>query len=626
MHDRGRNNGVTGIVDISGAPTFTAMIYGWGMGLSNGEADNSGRGDDYWGEMIPVTASGQIALSGKIRADGFPLPATWKSLAGSVTLQFANGLTQTVLVVVTGSKLSQSEKATDVWDISLTCRITDSPTQSGWPGSAATGDDPLISTDPKELWMGVNKTLDMEGLASGAIRLYNVWGVSDSDGAEETKLIDILDAIIATTIPVPMSDMVLRYGNLTRLGPNAVRITVTFGLRTTRDDIEMPGTVKSNDSGDLQDSATVTSVTSSATPPSTPSAPVGEHWRTDTVQLNPGKWQHTFFYNNTPPAYQAIYSGAPIANDPSNVDDGDVQKIINTSSTPPATPTARLSSLKLRRTVSERITKTPEQWLHTFEFAYRTTEDDVVYQRTQSVSRGDGPRQDVVAGIFQTYATTSVASLTCSAIANVEFAAYRNSNPTYENSRITKIHDGMAVVERTFIENIRQVTFNMNSNGPVMSRVRMSGGTSQVYLQDFIVEDTGKIWCLLAPGPVNKVVMGFTISQRTNGATLPMNLGLTNQANNASFLGLATGSVKYCGIEGNAIVNSSGNGDGIHVIRWQFYWDSNGIIDESTVPAGWFFTTSSSASNQTRLSWVDANTLGVTVNAVTQGNFGVFLS
>jgi hypothetical protein len=163
-----------------------------------------------------------------------------------------------------------------------------------------------------------------------------------------------------------ISGLKLRYRSAKRIGgtPEQWLYTWEFGRRDTKDDVEMPATVTGDDPFDLSDTATITQVTTSGTAPPPPSAPVGQHVETETIQLHATAWRHTFKYANLNSEQRLGFPEATLQTDPSGLSDFDRQYQITGSSTPPSAPATRIAGLVLRKTSSRREGGTPEKWLH----------------------------------------------------------------------------------------------------------------------------------------------------------------------------------------------------------------------------------------------------------------------
>ena len=96
----GSNGGVTGLVDITGTPKFTAKIIRFSETLALSPRGKNGRGGSRWRQHRWCMPGGQLAVSGYVRKDNWPMPTQLRGEAGTITLQFDAGLTQAVAVVV----------------------------------------------------------------------------------------------------------------------------------------------------------------------------------------------------------------------------------------------------------------------------------------------------------------------------------------------------------------------------------------------------------------------------------------------------------------------------------------------------------------------------------------------
>jgi hypothetical protein len=160
-----------------------------------------------------------------------------------------------------------------------------------------------------------------------------------------------------------------------------------FGRRSTAEDITLPGTVTAADVSSLHDKATITEVGGQLAAIDAPAAPLGQLVGFETEQLysaDSGQWRNTFTYANTTAQQEVEFGGTENADDSKDLSDEAIDTIVNTSSTPPVAPTH--SGLKLRRTRSQRIGGTPEQWKHTFSYARRDTQDDIEMPGTETLN------------------------------------------------------------------------------------------------------------------------------------------------------------------------------------------------------------------------------------------------
>lgn len=368
-YDRGRNNGVTGLVEVGQSEAFTVRVLSWKRRRQASVKPRRPRGQS-WASVKHLSESGGLLLFGTVHGSGHPEPDTLINRTGTITLQYHTGKTQTLSVSINAVEFTQKEKETDVWRVFIGANIIAQPT-STWTGTQSTTTAP-VAPDAVETPDGATvKVRDPEALAESSMVVIDVYGLGDDDTSENDFIEDYFTTLATVTGHQLRSCAFRRYGR------HSGTLTLQFGLTSTKHDIEYPGTVTSDEHTDIQGWATVTKVTDSATPPATPAAPIGTLIQTETVRLTaPGRYRHVFRYSHLTPADAITYQGA-VEDDPADLSDGDRQIVINGSSTPPAQPSPRIADLQLVRRVSRRLTNTPEQWSHTFIFGRNTTEDEV---------------------------------------------------------------------------------------------------------------------------------------------------------------------------------------------------------------------------------------------------------
>jgi hypothetical protein len=440
--DRSRNAGITGLMDIQGTPKFWARIYRFSRQSSAGPIVRTKRGD-VWRRVRQTTPGGTLAIAGKARLDGYPEPDSLKGAAGTITLQYSGAAKITLSVVVTEATISFNETKEDQWDIALVCEVTANPTLAGFGGTQASNDPP--SYDVAETHEGASKTVDPDTIADADTRRFDIDGLGDTDAAEVTAITNLIGqstglpprsamkvrsalfqrtdhwggtvvvsfqrtttgediinersqtsidpqglastastAAINGAAPTPSGDaFVLRNTTSNEINDlNALKVA-TFGKRSTKQDIEFPGSITAPDITSLEDRADITQVTKSSTPPATPDAPLGQIVSSESEQLtDDGYWRHHWVYANTNSQQKVEFGESDTGDDPSDLQDDDAVCIVNDSSTPPATPTPSPSDLVLRRRQSRRISGTPERWRHRFEFGRRTTQEDIEFPGT----------------------------------------------------------------------------------------------------------------------------------------------------------------------------------------------------------------------------------------------------
>ncbi len=183
-----------------------------------------------------------------------------------------------------------------------------------------------------------------------------------------------------------------------------------FTRNDTKDAVEVQGAYTGSDPSDLGETAVIRRVTNSATPPTTPTAPVGVLVETRTEPLTvangsyTGRWVHTFEYGPTTKLQKIEFDGDLIV-DPALIQDADVIPVVSNSSTAPTTPTPRTADLKLVRRRARRIQGTPEKWVHVFEFARNNSEDEIELDATRTSSDPDDFNESGRIGVIHNSST-----------------------------------------------------------------------------------------------------------------------------------------------------------------------------------------------------------------------------
>lgn len=280
--DRGVNSGITGMISLSGSDPFTGKCYGFAQAMEGSVQDFPGRGDDIWGDPRLVGLGGTLLVRFMVQPGlGFPLPTVFTGQTGSIVLQLhkkedGTVIKETVAVQVTSHKMRRDDgepkgeptaPATDNWHGTLTCRITDMPTMSGFTGAQRSGTTPTY--DDKHLYAGISKTLDIGKLQDGATRSILVWPVADSDQAEMISLTAyVLDATGDDDPTV--QGLKVRPSGATRVNFAAIVVKLVWARTTTDEDVLNEATTNVLDSQHLASQATVAAFNA------TPSAPSGD--------------------------------------------------------------------------------------------------------------------------------------------------------------------------------------------------------------------------------------------------------------------------------------------------------------------------------------------------------------
>lgn len=194
------------------------------------------------------------------------------------------------------------------------------------------------------------------------------------------------------TTPTEPAD--LKHGKVDKIQRNdgKWRLTYNFVRNNSQDTIEFEGAHESEDPDDLGETARIIVVTDSATPPSVPAAPVGQHVETDTRQLTDtngsytGYWAHTFDYAPTT-RKQAIEQEGEVSFISDGYDIASEQTQVLTHDTlagTPADPVAQISGHVCYRRLSKKIQDTPEKWRTTFFYEFRNPGSKLEAGNTQT--------------------------------------------------------------------------------------------------------------------------------------------------------------------------------------------------------------------------------------------------
>lgn len=437
---RGRNWGITGIVNLGASPQFTVEVRAFKQGLDTLRKNRAGRGQGAWRKSRATAPGGNLVLSGKVTLKGYPVPATWRGQRGTLVITYNRGAKETLEIEVEGVSFSSKQVQEDRWDVTISCVILANPSFEGFGGTQASSTTPA-QTDV-ELYEGLSKTQDPKGIQDGAQTMFDVWPLGDTDAAENARIAavvaatappfayakvktatlqpgrdseggtvtitwsltdteeDILNRIESQTIDAnqilteavtagistapadPGGNLVLYSTTISEINDQKTLTVKTWKLLDSKDAIEYPGTPTGDDPYDLKDQSQITLVTASSTPPAVPSAPGGQHVATTTTRINRVRWQHVFSYANLNSEQEIEFPAAVKSEDTSALESSDVRSDVTDSSTPPADPTPLVSGLVLRVRRSRRVGGEPEKWLHTWEFGVRTTEEDITFPGT----------------------------------------------------------------------------------------------------------------------------------------------------------------------------------------------------------------------------------------------------
>ncbi|MEN6532726.1 MAG: hypothetical protein ABFD89_03635 [Bryobacteraceae bacterium] len=475
MADKGRNNGVTGLVDITGTPQFFATVRAYTLQLANQSRGRQGRGQGRFSASRPFTPGGSLVVSGVVRQDVPPQPSAWRGETGTITLQFNTGVTQAIPVRVDAASYSYSVTGSGEYLVSFTCTITGDVVQAGFGTSAPSpGSQPATTT--VETYDGTQKTYDPDGLLTGATRTYDVWGTLDDTDAAELAL--ILSALANTA---PITGLKGRVASVQRTDSHGCVVIVTYSLTTSGEDqlnshtststdddyitnqattaawigdpptptgtgwvhattqtivfngiktltvwtwalrtplqgIEQDGSVfRRDDTYGIEVERTILLVTDSETPPTAPAAPTGTvAHEPESRQLNNLRWSHTFRYTPYTAKELIEWRGTSVQYDPSSL--GDEERITLLATSLPSTPTPTISGLVLRDRIGPDKTNSRTYFAWTFIFTRRTRETEIEQEGSQKQTDPGGVRYGEVIRMVTDSATEPTWSTSVSGV------------------------------------------------------------------------------------------------------------------------------------------------------------------------------------------------------------------
>ena len=166
--DQGRNDGATGVVDITGTPQFGVRVLFWKEATTVSSANNTGQGDADLADSLALIENGTVILRGKLRKDLFPFPAVLKNASGTLTFTafkaIPGGGQQDVKMVATVRfdrvESNVDEKTETMWDVTLGCQRISALTPSGFANNGSQPTTTARTAGNKYLYEGRSKIYD----------------------------------------------------------------------------------------------------------------------------------------------------------------------------------------------------------------------------------------------------------------------------------------------------------------------------------------------------------------------------------------------------------------------------------------------------------------------------------
>ncbi len=260
---RGRNAGITGIIDLTGHGGATAQFIGtfyvYKTKLQGDTKRRRGRGSTSFDTFRYLATGGSLLFVGKISQQNYPAPGTFKGAVGTATLTVNAGRSVAYPMMVNAIDWDFNEKSEDSPNYTISGLPTAAPTYTGWTGTQQT--ESTASKADQEQYGGTTKTKDTGNLDSSATRLTDVWGtLGDTDSAEYTKLAAVIAAAQA-----PFSGMKLNTATFARDAIDGGTVTEQWALTTSDERVINESTVLVTDPNKISTHGTVADI-NNATP------------------------------------------------------------------------------------------------------------------------------------------------------------------------------------------------------------------------------------------------------------------------------------------------------------------------------------------------------------------------
>jgi hypothetical protein len=167
-----------------------------------------------------------------------------------------------------------------------------------------------------------------------------------------------------------------------------------YGNTTALQKIQFPTDVQDGDPSLLQDEDHQSDTTGTSTAPAAPATRIAGLVLRETSSVRiagtPEKWLHRWTFARRTTAEDVTFPGTVTADEVSDIADDATVTLINSSSTPPATPSAPVGQLLEVR--SEQLTDAGK-WKHTFHFGNTTALQHIQFPTGRSGDRPVAPRR-----------------------------------------------------------------------------------------------------------------------------------------------------------------------------------------------------------------------------------------
>jgi hypothetical protein len=261
--DKGRNAGITGIVDITGAPQFTAKVMKFSMSGATADVDTTGQGSDGESSSRAGDENGGLVITAEVRRDGFPVPQKLANAIGTIKIQMDVGIYATETVRVQSYKCDFDEAKESIWRLAIVCTRISATVWTGWKGTQSNPNPPAAKST--YLYSGRQKVVDKNTIVDNSAMTIDVSGLTtDTDAGEIARLASVLTAFATP----PQSGEKLYTSTVTRTDATGMRVALVWKPNDSVDDIVFPATSITTDPKGLTDRGTSAAVDAVAPAPS----------------------------------------------------------------------------------------------------------------------------------------------------------------------------------------------------------------------------------------------------------------------------------------------------------------------------------------------------------------------
>lgn len=422
-----------------GGNVCTARIFTHGGSVTHDLINRTGRGSGGVTKYRLGDLKGGGYGKGKAQTSGPPAPTSIQYATGTITEQLTDGCSVTIPVRLTEIAWSQAEKTEDGWDVSFKWALDGEPAWD-WNGTQITPDVPAANS--QETYEGLAKVADNNGLTTSAVQRIDRQGVDDTDAAENAAiatiigaastpisglklvdtsmvrtdatgivvllkwgLVDSADAIqnpetktvtdplglessatrasVYTTGSPPsnptVSGVTLRTYEDIKLNDTKSERVYAFGERTTKEDVEFPGSRINIDPADLSTNGEQTTVHNTGSTPADPAPPthtkIVSHWTVALTSAGTPKSSTTWRFEPQTSQDKIQQDESYIATDPLGLKSEAKQTLVDATPDPPDGFVTRVTTT---RDLSDWHSAT------SIEAGLRTTQEDIEFPETRT--------------------------------------------------------------------------------------------------------------------------------------------------------------------------------------------------------------------------------------------------